>query len=232
MKPAPKSDKKAADTSKSDNIQIVKEVIRRRRRASQRCGCKALLRLRHTEDNKYVVYTFFEKHNHPLVQENDYKYLRAARKLSFPKQQLLYQLSNANLGPTRAWKVFKEMFGGFENIGFTDVECRNYRRGLNMFIGERDAQMVVEKLLSRKEFSDFSVEYKQDKKTKSLVGLFWADEQAKRHYAAFGDVVSFDATFRSNRFDAKFIFIIVIYLFIITFIHHLFLHTRYHVYNN
>ena len=195
----PKKDKPKTDTSSSDIAEVVK-VIKRRKRASQRCGCKALLRLRKTPENKYVVYKFFEKHNHSLVHENDYKYLRAARKLTFSKQQLLRQLSEANIGPTRAWKVMTHMYGGFENIGATDVECRNYRRGLDNFIGNRDAQMVVEKLLSRQEFfSDFSVEYKQDKNDKTLIGLFWADAQAKLNYAAFGDVVSFDATFRSNR---------------------------------
>ncbi|PWA96581.1 FAR1 DNA binding domain, FHY3/FAR1 family [Artemisia annua] len=126
-------------------------------------------------------------------------YLKVARKLSFPQQQLLYHLSNANLGPTRAWNVFKEMCGGFENIGVTDVECRNYKRNLNNFIGTRDAQMVVDKLLSRQEFFDnFSVEFKKNKDDKTLIGLFWADDQAKQYYATFGDVVSFDATFRSN----------------------------------
>nr|GEZ74753.1 FAR1 DNA binding domain, zinc finger, SWIM-type, MULE transposase domain, FHY3/FAR1 family [Tanacetum cinerariifolium] len=94
----------------------------------------------------------------------------------------------------------KEIYDGFENIGATDVECKNYRRGLNEFIGNDDAQMVVHKMLSRQEFfEDFSVKYKRDEDTKELVGLFWADAQAKRNYAAFGDVVSFDATFRSNR---------------------------------
>ncbi|PWA56345.1 FAR1 DNA binding domain, Zinc finger, SWIM-type, MULE transposase domain, FHY3/FAR1 family [Artemisia annua] len=100
----PKKDKPKTDTSSSDIAEVVK-VIKRRKRASQRCGCKALLRLRKTPcGNKYVVYTFFEKHNHSLVHENDYKYLRAARKLTFTKQQLLRQLSEANIGPTRAWK--------------------------------------------------------------------------------------------------------------------------------
>ncbi|GJR17731.1 hypothetical protein Tco_0966258 [Tanacetum coccineum] len=31
--------------------------------------------------------------------------------------------------------------------------------------------------------------------------MFWADDQAKQYYDAFGDVVSFDATFRSNRYN-------------------------------
>ncbi|PWA35472.1 FAR1 DNA binding domain, FHY3/FAR1 family [Artemisia annua] len=135
---------------------------KRRKRASQRCGCQARLRIRRTPENKWVVYKFLEKHNHRLVREEDYMYLKVACKLSFPQQQLLYHLSNANLGPTRAWNVFKEMCGGFENIGVTDVECRNYKHD------------------------------------KTLIGLFWADDQAKQYYATFGDVVSFDATFRSN----------------------------------
>ncbi|GJY81893.1 FAR1-related sequence 5-like protein [Tanacetum coccineum] len=33
-----------------------------------------------------------------------------------------------------------------------------------------------------------------------LVGLFWADEQAIRDYVIFGDIVSFDATFSSNKY--------------------------------
>ena len=180
---------------------VVEEVKKRRKRASQRCGCQARLRIRRTPKNKWVVYQFFEKHNHRLVREEDYMYLKVARKLSFPQQQLLYHLSNGNLGPTRAWNVFKEMCGGFENIGVTDAECRNYKRNLNNFIGTRDAQMVVDKLLSRQEFFDnFSVEFKKNKNDKTLIGLFWADDQAKQYYATFGDIVSFDATFRSNRF--------------------------------
>ncbi|GJY13103.1 FAR1-related sequence 5-like protein [Tanacetum coccineum] len=94
------------------------------------------------------------------------------------------------------------MYGGFENVGVTDVECRNYKHDLTVFIGNRDAQMVVEKLLSRQYLWDnFLFEYKKHKENKTLLGMFWADEQAKQYYDAFGDVVSFDATFRSNRYN-------------------------------
>nr|GEW87156.1 FAR1 DNA binding domain, zinc finger, SWIM-type, MULE transposase domain, FHY3/FAR1 family [Tanacetum cinerariifolium] len=130
-------------------------------------------KLKKTPGGKYIVAKFFEKHNHSLVNEGNMKYLRTSRRLTFSKQQLLNQLSNVNLGPVRSWKVMKEMYDGFENIGATDVECKNYRRGLNEFIGNRNAQMVVDKLLSREEFfEDFSVKYKQGEDTKELVGLF------------------------------------------------------------
>ncbi|GJU56695.1 FAR1-related sequence 5-like protein [Tanacetum coccineum] len=119
-------------------------VIQRRKWASQRCGCEAKLHIKRTYKNKWRVYKFLEKHNHRLVREEDYMYL----------------------------KVLKEMYGGFENVGVTDVECRNYKRDLNLFIGNCDAQMVVEKLLSRQDFWDkFSFEFKKHKVDKTLYNM-------------------------------------------------------------
>ncbi|GJV16194.1 hypothetical protein Tco_1361517, partial [Tanacetum coccineum] len=36
-------------------------------------------------------------------------------------------------------------------------------------------------------------------KSGALVAMFWADEVAKCNYKEFGDIVSFDATFNSNK---------------------------------
>ncbi|XP_071688304.1 protein FAR1-RELATED SEQUENCE 5-like [Rutidosis leptorrhynchoides] len=38
-----------------------------------------------------------------------------------------------------------------------------------------------------------------------LAGAFWADQALKENYKVFGDVVSFDSTFRTNKYDMKFI---------------------------
>ncbi|PWA34923.1 FAR1 DNA binding domain, Zinc finger, SWIM-type, MULE transposase domain, FHY3/FAR1 family [Artemisia annua] len=158
VKPPPKDGNQKSDKSQTTNPLGVTKVIKRRKRASCRCGCNAQLRLKKLPNGKYTVSKFIEKHNHSLVYEDDIKYLRASRRLTFPKQQLLNQLSNVNIGPVKSWKVLKEMYGGFEYIGATDVDCKNYKRALNEFIGERDAQMVVDKLLSREEYFDnFSV---------------------------------------------------------------------------
>nr|GFC02102.1 hypothetical protein [Tanacetum cinerariifolium] len=40
---------------------------------------------------------------------------------------------------------------------------------------------------------------------KKLSGLFWADETAKRNYIAFGDIVGFDATFRTHKYFMVFV---------------------------
>ncbi|PWA91342.1 FAR1 DNA binding domain, FHY3/FAR1 family [Artemisia annua] len=58
--------------------------------------------------------------------------------------------------------------------------------------------MVVELLMNKQEYiPGFSCDYFTNEDG-ALVGLFWADEVAKNNYLCFGDVISFDATFRSN----------------------------------
>ncbi|GJW57647.1 hypothetical protein Tco_0104378, partial [Tanacetum coccineum] len=114
--------------------------------------------------------------------KNDVHFLRANRQLTYPKKKLLQQLATVNIGPVRGFKVMKEVYGGFENIGVSVSECKNHRRDMNNIIGERDAQMDIEKLNSKKACSyDFTVEYEIDADG-VLIGLFWADEDAKRNY--------------------------------------------------
>ncbi|GJX82380.1 hypothetical protein Tco_0331861 [Tanacetum coccineum] len=70
------------------------------------------------------------------------------------------------------FKLMKEMYGGFENIGATTTDCKNEIRDMNVFVSEDDAQMAIDKLLSKQEFlHDFFVRYKTDKND-ALTGLF------------------------------------------------------------
>nr|GEV75978.1 hypothetical protein [Tanacetum cinerariifolium] len=103
------------------------------------------------------------------------------------------------------FRSLKQMCGRFDRVGAIMVECKNQKKKINLFIGDRDAHMGVEKLLSRKLHSlGFYVNYKLGDDDK-LGSLFWADEQAIRDYVVFGDIVSFDATFRSNKYKMVFV---------------------------
>ncbi|GJX85934.1 reverse transcriptase domain-containing protein [Tanacetum coccineum] len=105
----------------------------------------------------------------------------------------------------KAFKMMKELFGGFDEVGATSVDCKNFRRGINLFIGEYDVEMVVELLMNKQEYiNGFSCDYFTNDDG-NLSGLFWADEVAKHNYLSFGDVISFDATFRSNKYKIVFV---------------------------
>ncbi|GJZ92761.1 putative reverse transcriptase domain-containing protein [Tanacetum coccineum] len=205
--PESAADKSKDVTSDVSEITIDENVIvkQTRNRGSSRCSCLAKIQIKKFKGNLYRVYTFIERHNHPLVAEKDMIYMKSLRDLGYMKQHFLFQASNANFGPFTSFRLVKQMCGGFDRVGATVVDCKNQKKKMNLFIDDRDAQMAIEKLLSRKLHSPiFYVNYKLGDDDK-MVGLFWADEQAIRDYAVFGDIVSFDATFRSNKYKMVFV---------------------------
>ncbi|GJU22001.1 FAR1 DNA binding domain, zinc finger, SWIM-type, MULE transposase domain containing protein [Tanacetum coccineum] len=170
-----------------------------RKNTSCKTGCLARMMVRKIDDGMFDVYGFVEEHNHPLVSQDDMQFMISSRELGFSKQQLMLQVANSNVGPVRAFKLMKEIYGGFDNVGATATNCKKFRRDLNLFIGYRDAQMVVEKLENLEKPCDgFFIDYCQGKED-SLCGLFWADKVARLNYQRFGETISFDTTFRSNK---------------------------------
>ncbi|KAJ0621813.1 hypothetical protein HanIR_Chr01g0012961 [Helianthus annuus] len=59
-------------------------------------------------------------------------------------------MSKLSLGPFRAFNVMNTCFGGFEDVGASKVDFKNYKRQFNLFIGEYDAEMVVRHLHEKK----------------------------------------------------------------------------------
>ncbi|XP_024978997.1 protein FAR1-RELATED SEQUENCE 5-like [Cynara cardunculus var. scolymus] len=66
------------------------------------------------------------------------------------------------------------------------------------FVGNKDSQMLLNVMANRRKVCpEFFFEYKCD--DKELLAIFWADETARSNYRKFGDAISFDATFRTNK---------------------------------
>ncbi|XP_022023712.1 protein FAR1-RELATED SEQUENCE 5-like [Helianthus annuus] len=155
--------------------------------------------------SSWKVYKFVEEHNHELVERHDKHFLLTERHLTQLQKHVIHSISKLNLGPVKAFNVMKTCFGGFEDMGASKVEFKNYKRQINLFIGEYDADMVVKHLNEKKHSQpNFSYDYITDEENR-LKGLFWCDDQAKHNYHVFGDVISFDATYRSNKYSVVFV---------------------------
>ncbi|KAD7477614.1 hypothetical protein E3N88_00750 [Mikania micrantha] len=147
-----KEGKKASQKTDTlnDDDGAANKCLYRRNRASKRTGCKALIKLMLTDAKQYRIYAFEERHNHDFVDKEDYHLLHASRKLSVVQEQLISDLSMMNIGPVKAFNIMRVRYGGFEDVGVTAVDCKNFRRDLNTFIGEYDCDMAVKHLLSKK----------------------------------------------------------------------------------
>ncbi|XP_022032907.1 protein FAR1-RELATED SEQUENCE 5-like [Helianthus annuus] len=173
-------------------------------RGSKRVGCNAHVKLI-LENNMFKIYYFEEEHNHIFVEDEDIHFLPAARSIDYVKESFISGLSAINIGPVKAFNIMKTMYGGFGEAGASKVDCKNYRRDLNFYIGEYDAEMVVMRLIRKKECCPgFTCDYVigEDRRLK---GLFWADEQSKKNYTVFGDIFGFDATYKLNKYDLVFV---------------------------
>ncbi|KAL9672102.1 hypothetical protein QQ045_028350 [Rhodiola kirilowii] len=186
-----------------DTVNSVEQSERHRR--DSRCGCFARMCLNISDGGIYRVYLFEEAHNHWLVDDIGKQYLNQNRQLSVVHQNFIMHCGKYRIGATKAHHLVKDLCGGFSNVGATATDFKNFKRDLKLYIGINDAQMIVDSLVNKKNTcKGYSFEYFVDEHG-SLSRLFWADHVARGDSIIFGDVVSFDATYRTNKYNLVFV---------------------------
>ncbi|XP_074314085.1 protein FAR1-RELATED SEQUENCE 5-like [Silene latifolia] len=98
----------------------------------------------------------------------------------------------------------KELVNGYENIGATLIDFKNFQRDIKCYIGLRDADLFIDRLEKLKATQpQFYFAYDVDPQNR-LTKFFWADATCIRNYSFFGDAVSFDPTYGTNKYDMVF----------------------------
>nr|GEX82208.1 hypothetical protein [Tanacetum cinerariifolium] len=63
-------------------------------------------------------------------------------------------------GPTLAHRLKVALMGGYDKVRGTPGDYKNFKRAVNLFIGDRDAQMIVDKMINRQlHVLEFSFEH-------------------------------------------------------------------------
>ncbi|KAH6808347.1 hypothetical protein C2S51_029455 [Perilla frutescens var. frutescens] len=149
---------------------------KKRRRVSRRVRCMARLVLKFSGERGYVVYSFEDRHSHVLVSDKHKGFLKVNRSLQDVHQKFILNCVRANIGPTTGFKMYNQTVGGYSNIGCTINDVKNFTRDLRAYIVGVDAQMLLDNLYPI----------------------------CRRNFAAFGDSVSFDTTYNTNRYKLVF----------------------------
>ncbi|KAK1396433.1 hypothetical protein POM88_006296 [Heracleum sosnowskyi] len=179
---------------------------KRRKTTSRRCYCKAKIILKPAGHRGFVIMSFVEEHNHPLATGAARMFLRCNRNVSIDQQHFIMDCARAKIGATRSHAIAKELRGSYEDVGATVADFKNFSRDVKIRIGDHDAKMILAKFKLKKETSNntFYYDYKVDKQG-HLTGLFWTDVIGQANFDVFGDIVSFDPTFRTNRYNMVFV---------------------------
>ncbi|XP_074277443.1 protein FAR1-RELATED SEQUENCE 5-like [Silene latifolia] len=176
-----------------------------------RIGCKAKILFRfvlkeidQVKVPLFVVDQFHAAHNHLLCPLKYKEFQNKSRHLNLHQKQTIIDNCKVNIGPTTTFRSYKEYVDGYQNVGACLTDFKNFGREVKCFIGQRDAQMFINQLEVLSETRPgFYFAYEVDA-NKCLVRVIWADAEARRNYSLYGEVMTFDPTYSTNRYDMKF----------------------------
>ena len=152
-----------------------------------------------------------EKHNHALCSKHEMSLSRAKCGLSYVNHRNIFFASTSKAGVAKSHRLRKAMKGGVGLGGSTVRDYHNFKRQAVNFVGNKDAQMLINTMVARKKCNPkFFYEFKCNER--ELLNIFWADEIARMNYRDFGDTISFDATFGTNRLVFYYVYWIMVFL--------------------
>ncbi|KAH9777142.1 protein FAR1-RELATED SEQUENCE [Citrus sinensis] len=142
-------------------------------------GCDAKIGGCLNEDGKWVLRTLNLQHNHGLS----------------PDKARIAQIFNSIVVGA----------GGYENVTFLEKDCRNFVDKTRRLQLEEGDAMALLKYFKKKqaEYNGFFFSIDLDKEDR-LKNVFWADSRSRAAYKYFGDVITFDTTYLTNKYDMSF----------------------------
>ncbi|KAA8528864.1 hypothetical protein F0562_036219 [Nyssa sinensis] len=176
----------------------------KRQRTVTRVGCKAQMTVKKQSSGKWAVTKLVKEHNHELVPPDKVHCLRSHRHVSGHARSLIDTLQAAGMGPSGVMSVLIKESGGINNVGFTKVDCQNYMSSSRQRTLGSGGQHVFD-YLKRMQVGDpgFFCAVQGDFDNTSG-NIFWADANSRMNYNYFGDTVTFDTTYRTNRYRVPF----------------------------
>ncbi|XP_039686629.1 protein FAR-RED IMPAIRED RESPONSE 1-like [Medicago truncatula] len=111
----------------------------------------------------------------------------------------------AGINVSRNFRSLVGEANGYENLTFGEKDCRNHIDKVRQLrLGTGDAE-AIQKYFVRMQKQNSQFYYVMDVDDESrLRNVFWADARCRAAYEYFGEVISFDTTYLTNKYDMPF----------------------------
>ncbi|XP_042518540.1 protein FAR1-RELATED SEQUENCE 5-like [Macadamia integrifolia] len=143
---------------------------------------------------------FVGEHNHDLHIDSTVHMMRSQRHMSDIHMYEIELADDLGIRPRFTVELMGRQAGGIENLICTTQDVRNYLRTKRMnalSYGEVGSLLKYFATQTRNNPSfTYSVQLDSEEQ---ITNIFWVDPKMIIDYAQFGDVVSFNTTFRTNR---------------------------------
>ncbi|XP_020172364.1 protein FAR1-RELATED SEQUENCE 5 [Aegilops tauschii subsp. strangulata] len=178
-----------------------REFIQKCFRAQTRTDCKARMSLTLDQESENLEITdVVLEHNHLLHLPQTRHLMASQRKISEFQAFEIEAADDSGIRPQAAYELATRQVGGPLNLGYTPRDHRNHlqsKRQRELAFGQAGSML---KYFQDKIVENPSFQYAlQLDCEENISNIFWADAKMMLDYAHFGDVVTFDTTFGTNK---------------------------------
>lgn len=181
---------------------------KRIRESIPRTNCHARMCLAHNvKTNKWKVTLVDLEHNHDMVAPEKVQFFQRSRNIDPLTRSLIELFNKSGIETNKVMKYLSETCGGVENLGFSHQDVRNVIRDIRRRVfdsGDAECGLVLLRELQENNFGNFFYRVDLDEENR-VRGLVWVDPRCLNAYKNFGDVVTFDSTYRTNKYCMPFI---------------------------
>ncbi|XP_044505676.1 protein FAR-RED IMPAIRED RESPONSE 1-like isoform X2 [Mangifera indica] len=171
-----------------------------KRRPVTKTNCKARIGVSICSDGKWQICSTVFDHNHELYDPTKARYFKKYKKRKHEVND------RAGVRPNQKFNSLLVETGVVENFQLLRKDCRNYIetvRRLRLSAG--DASAIQKYFLKMQiENSDFFYLMDLDEEGR-LKNVLWVDARSRAAFKEFGDVVTFDTTYLTNKYDMPFV---------------------------
>ncbi|RYQ89162.1 hypothetical protein Ahy_B09g095954 isoform B [Arachis hypogaea] len=144
------------------------------------------------------------RHTHPCSVKKAVHY-REYRQLSMHAKYVIQNNDEAGIRPNKTFLSLANEAGGPSNLGFSEKDLRNYITArLRTSNANADVREMMNYFMRMKDINPnffYAVQLDDECKFRSAV---WVDARCRASYEYYGDVVSLDSTYSTNRHGLPF----------------------------
>lgn len=178
-----------------------KYVVAKRNRAHTRTGCQVCMGITLLRETMtYKVHDLAVEHSHLLQTPQTSRLMPSQRNISKHQAVEIEVAYDSGITPKAAHEFLGRHVGGSANLGYTQRDHKNYlrsRRQRDLLYGEAGSLLKYfqDKIVENPSFH-YAVQLDCEEQ---IANIFWADARMIADYAHFGDVITFDTTFGTNK---------------------------------
>jgi len=156
------------------------------------------------KDGQWVIMSVNDHHSHELSPTKS-RMFRGNRRINLQVKRTLDMNDEASVQVNKSYRSLVSSAGGYDNMEFIERDVRNYVGQQRRALGKQgDAKALLTHFSRMSELNKdfyFEIDIDEDSRVRHV---FWADARTRAACKYFGDVISFDTTYLTNKYDMPF----------------------------